>query len=153
MRRDQGSSLLWLGVAVLICIGSLQLSLGTFNNPGPGFFPFGAGLILGILAAVVFVQPRRAASSSKGNRESVLVSPGAGKKIVLTTVALLAYVVGMEYLGFLISTFIFLAFVLRTIEPQRWGVVILESLLASGICYFVFQIWLQVELPRGIFQI
>jgi len=153
MRRDQGSSLLWLGVAVLICIGSLQLSLGTFNNPGPGFFPFGAGLILGILAAVVFVQARRAASSSKGNRESVLVSPGAGKKIVLTTVALLAYVVGMEYLGFLISTFIFLAFVLRTIEPQRWGVVILESLLASGICYFVFQIWLQVELPRGIFQI
>lgn len=153
MRRDEGSSLLWLGIAVLICIGSLRLSLGSFNNPGPGFFPFGAGLILGILAAVVFVQARRAASSTGENKKSILISPGGVKKIALTTLALLAYVVGMEYLGFLISTFFFLAFLLRIIEPQRWGVVILESLLASGICYFVFQIWLRVELPRGIFQI
>jgi hypothetical protein len=75
------------------------------------------------------------------------------KKIVLTTLALLAYVAGMEYLGFLISTFFFLAFLLRTIEPQRWGLVILESLLASGVSYFVFEIWLQAQLPKGIFQI
>ena len=153
MRRGEGSSLLWLGIAVLICIGSLRLSLGSFNNPGPGFFPFGAGLILGMLSAVVFIQTRRAASSTGEDKKSVLISPGAGKKIVLTTVALLAYVVGMEYLGFLVSTFFFLAFLLRVIEPQRWGVVLLESLLASGMCYFIFQIWLRVELPRGIFQI
>ena len=151
--KDEGSSLLWLGVAVIICIGSLRLSLGSFNNPGPGFFPFVAGLVLGVLAAVVYVQARRAASSTKENKKPVLISPGGVKKIVLTTVALLAYVVGMEYLGFLISTFIFFAFLLRSIEPQRWSVVILESLLASGVCYFIFQIWLRVELPRGIFQI
>ena len=153
MRRDEGSSLLWLGVAVLICIGSLQLSLGSVNNPGPGFFPFGAGLILGILSAVVFIQTRRAASPVKEGQSSVSTSPASARKIFLATVALLAYAVGMEYLGFLISTFVFLAFLLRMIEPQRWSVVLLESFLASGICYFIFQVWLRVELPRGIFQI
>jgi putative tricarboxylic transport membrane protein len=151
MSKEEGSSLVWLGLAVLICIGSLRLSLGSFQNPGPGFFPFIAGLVLGVLAAMVYFQARRAASSAKENKGPLWTNPGGVKKIVLTTLALLAYVVGMEYLGFLISTFIFLAFLLRTIEPQRWGLVILESLLASGISYFVFEIWLQAQLPRGIF--
>jgi drug/metabolite transporter (DMT)-like permease len=73
------------------------------------------------------------------------------KKVVLTTIALLVYAIGMGYLGFLISTFIFFVFLLRTIEPQRWGLVILESLLASGISYVIFEIWLQAQLPRGFF--
>ena len=75
------------------------------------------------------------------------------KKIVLTVIALLAYATTMDYLGFLVSTFFFSFFLLRMIEPQRWGVVILESLLASGVSYLIFEIWLQAQLPRGIFQI
>ena len=110
MRKEEGSSLVWLGLAVLICIGSLRLSLGSFHNPGPGFFPFIAGLVLGILAAMVYFQARRAASSAKENKKPILTSPGGVKKVVLTTIALLVYVVGMEYLGFLISTFIFFSF-------------------------------------------
>jgi putative tricarboxylic transport membrane protein len=151
MSKEEGSSLVWLGLAIVICIGSLRLSLGSFQNPGPGFFPFIAGLVLGVLAAMVYFQARRAASSSKESKGPLWASPGGAKKIVLTTLALLAYAAGMEHLGFLISTFIFLAFLLRIIEPQRWGLVILESLLASGISYFIFEIWLQAQLPRGIF--
>jgi hypothetical protein len=45
------------------------------------------------------------------------------------------------------------AIALRTIEPQRWGLVILEALLASGISYLVFEIWLQAQLPRGVFPL
>ena len=71
--------------------------------------------------------------------------------MVFTTLALLAYGFGMDYLGFLVSTFIFLVFLLRMIEPQRWSLVLLESALASGISYLVFDIWLQAQLPKGIF--
>ena len=151
MSKEQGSSLVWLGLAVIICIGSLRLSLGSFQNPGPGFFPFIAGLVVGVLAATVYFQARREAASAKETKAPLWTNPGGVKKAVLTTIALLVYGVGMDYLGFLISTFIFFVFLLRTIEPQRWGLVILESLLASGISYFIFEIWLQAQLPRGIF--
>jgi len=150
MRKEEGSSLVWLGLAVLICIGSLRLSLGSFQNPGPGFFPFIAGLVLGTLAATVFFQARRAAAGARETSKPLWTSPSGVKKVVLTTMVLLGYALSMNYLGFLISTFLFLTFLLRTIEPQRWGMVILESLLASGISYLVFEIWLQAQLPRGI---
>ena len=68
--RDEGSSLVWLGVAVLICIGSLRLSLGSVHNPGPGFFPFVARLIMGILSAMVYVQARRAGFFRQGKAGS-----------------------------------------------------------------------------------
>jgi len=150
MSKEAGSSLVWLGMAVLICIGSLRLSLGTFQNPGPGFFPFLAGLVLGGLAAATYFQARRSASSAKETKR-LWTTPGGVKKVVLTTVALLVYAIGMVYLGFLISTFIFFVFLLRTIEPQRWGLVIIESLLASGLSYLVFEVWLRAQLPGGFF--
>jgi len=151
MSKEEGSSLVWLGLAIIICIASLRLSLGNFQNPGPGFFPFIAGSVLGILAAVVFFQARRAASSTQEAKRPLWTNQGGMKKIVLMTLSLLAYTVGMEYLGFVISTFIFLVLILRIIERQRWGLVILESVLASGLSYLIFEIWLQAQLPRGIF--
>ena len=149
MSKEEGSSLVWLGLAIIICIGSLRLSLGSFQNPGPGFFPFIVGLVLGVLAAVVYFQARRAASSTKETEQPLWANSSGVKKVVLTTIALLVYAVSMNYLGFLVSTFIFFIFLLRTIEPQRWGLVILESLLASGVSYTIFEIWLQAQLPRG----
>jgi putative tricarboxylic transport membrane protein len=152
MSREEGSSLVWLGIAILICIGSLRLSLGSFRNPGPGFFPFIAGLIVAVMALAIHLQSRRKASA-KETQEPLWADKKRIQKMVFTTLALLAYGVGMDYLGFLVSTFLFLAFLLRMIEPQRWSLVLLESALASGISYLIFDIWLQAQLPKGIFQI
>jgi putative tricarboxylic transport membrane protein len=151
MSKEEGSSLVWLGLAILICIGSLRLSLGSFQNPGPGFFPFVAGLVLGVLAIAVYFQARRGAASAKETNQPLWTNSSGVKKVVLTTIALLVYAISVNYMGFLISTFIFFIFLLRTIEPQRWSLVILESLLASGISYCIFEIWLQAQLPRGFF--
>jgi hypothetical protein len=54
--KDRVSSLLFLAVAIGICIGSIRLSLGDFHRPGPGFFSFFVGAILGLLSAIVFWQ-------------------------------------------------------------------------------------------------
>jgi putative tricarboxylic transport membrane protein len=152
MTREKWSSLVWLGIAIYICAGSLSLSLGSFHNPGPGFLSFYAGLILGGLALVVHLQSRKA-PAAKREPEPIWSNRPRGWKMVLAVVALLVYAVGMNYLGFLISTFIFLAFLLKVIEPQRWSVALLGSLAASGAFYLVFEMGLQSQLPKGPFQI
>jgi putative tricarboxylic transport membrane protein len=152
MTREKWSSLVWLGIAIYICAGSLSLSLGSFHNPGPGFLSFYAGLILGGLALVVHLQSRKA-PSAKREPEPIWRNRQRGWKMVLTVLALLVYALGMNYLGFLISTFIFLAFLLRVIEPQRWSVALLGSLAASGVFYLVFEMGLQSQLPKGLFPI
>ncbi len=154
MEREKWSSLVWLGVGVWICIASLMLSLGSFQHPGPGFLSFFAGLIMTVLALIVHLQSRKTHPGQKQKKsEPIWADRRKGWKMVLTVVALLVYAVAMNYLGFLISTFIFLAFLLRVIEPQRWSVAILGSALASAVFYSLFEIGLQSQLPRGILRI
>jgi len=152
MERDKWSSLVWLGIAILICVGSLKLSLGEFHNPGPGFLSFYSGLILGVLALVIHLQSRKARTTPKRDKP-IWANRQKGFKMVLTVLALLAYAVIMNYLGFLVSTFIFLAFLLRVIEPQRWPVALFGSLVASLAFYFLFELGLQSQLPKGPFQV
>ena len=48
------SNLFLLGFAVLILSLSLKLGIGNFRNPGPGFVPFLASLLLLSLSSVDF---------------------------------------------------------------------------------------------------
>jgi putative tricarboxylic transport membrane protein len=154
MEREKWSSLFWLGMGIFICIGSLKLSLGQFRNPGPGFLSFFAGLVITGLALVVHFQSRkRRPGRAKEESEPIWSDPKKGMKIVMTVVALLVYAVVMNYLGFLISTFLFLAFILKTIEPQRWSVTLIGSLITSAAFYVIFEIGLQSQLPKGLLQI
>jgi len=154
MEREKWSSLVWLGVGIWICIASLMLSLGEFHNPGPGFLSFFAGLIMAGLAIVVHLQSRKTHAGTKKERpEPIWVDRGKGIKMVLTVAALLFYAVAMNYLGFLISTFLFLAFLLKVIEPQRWSVALLGSLVASAAFYGIFELGLQSQLPKGILRL
>ena len=154
MEREKWSSLVWLGVGIFICIGSLRLSLGEFHNPGPGFLSFFAGLVITGLALVVYLQSRKKRpGTAKKEPEPIWSDPKKGMKIVMTVAALLVYAVVMNYLGFLISTFLFLAFILKTIEPQRWSVTLIGSLIASAAFYAIFEIGLQSQLPKGLLQI
>ena len=151
MNKDEPSSLFWLGIAGFICIGALRLPLGSFHNPGPGFLPFITGTILGALSFLLFLQSRQGTASAWSPKQ-IWPNPAKSKKMVLAIFALLAYAVGMEYLGFLPSTIIFLAFLLKVIEPQRWSVVVFGSLAAAIGSYLIFECWLQSQLPKGLFE-
>ncbi len=151
MSREQGAALVWLAIAIIICVSSYRLVLGSFHNPGPGLYPFLAGAIMGVACLVYLAELRGTASGKKG--KPLWEDWRRLSKMGIAVFVLLAYAVGMNYLGFLISTLLFLIILLRTIGNQRWSVVILESLLASGISHLLFQVWLRADLPKGIFQI
>jgi len=151
MNRESWGGVAWVFLGVLICLGSVKLSLGNFRNPGPGFLPFITGAILTGLALVVFLQSRRTGQGNK-ERKPFLADKTKGLKAVLTLIGLLAYAVGMEYLGFLLSTTFFLAFLLGVVEPQKWYIVVLGSILSSVASYTLFEILLKSPLPKGFFE-
>jgi putative tricarboxylic transport membrane protein len=152
MGRDKWSSLFWVGMGLVICFFSVRLSLGTLRNPGPGFLPFATGALLAGLSLIYHLQSRRAVSGEE-KAQPIWKEKDRGIKMVLTVFALLVYAWTMEYAGFLISTFFFLAFLLRFIEPQRWSVVLLGALLTSSVSFLIFEVLLQCQLPRGPFQV
>jgi hypothetical protein len=147
--RERISSLVWFAVGIGICIGSVRFSLGNLHKPGPGFFPFLAGSILGALALVLFFQSFK--KPTRGENKDFWINPKRRSKVIYVIGALFFYFVAISYMGFFISTLIFTGFILRAIAPQRWIVVISVSILSTLLSYGIFKCWLGVPLPEGIF--
>jgi putative tricarboxylic transport membrane protein len=148
-RHDQISSLTLLVIAICMCIGSIRLTVGTVANPGPGFFPLLSGAVLGIFSLVLLVQSFK----KRGQDENKPFWPSVwgGWKIFWVLLVLFAYVFGMNYVGFFLGTILFLGFLLRGMGHQKWLLTIIASLLGAIISYGIFQSWLDVQLPHGVF--
>ncbi len=145
--RDRMGAGILIAAAVGICYGSVRLTLGGFHSPGPGFFSFLAGIVLGLLSLISFVQSFKEMPGDE--RKPFWPNPRRTFKMAFVFAALILYVVVMEYLGFCLTTFLFLGVLLRAIEPQRWSVVFSTSILGVLVSYGVFQYWLDMQLPRG----
>ncbi len=146
--RERMSSLFWLLMAIFICFGSVKLSVGDFHKPGPGFFSLWSGVILGTLSFLVFLQSFKGVS--KDERKVFWPNPQRGLKMIYTIILLTLYAIGMNYLGFLFSTLLFLGCLLKIIEPQRWLTVFVWSILGTIGSYGIFKYWLEVQFPVGI---
>ena len=55
-QRDFVSGLLFLVVGVAFAWGATEYSFGTSARPGPGYFPFGLGILLALLGALVLFK-------------------------------------------------------------------------------------------------
>ena len=150
-RLDQWNSVIFLVISVIICVASLRLQYGNVHNPGPGFLPLWLGILLGILSVVLLIN---ATLQKQGILlKEVLNEKIRWKKVLFVLICLIAYGALMGYLGFLVSTFLFLFILLRFIDRVRWWPVILWSLVGSCGSYFIFEIWMKLRLPKGILGI
>ncbi len=159
-RREQWLSIFWTVLGLAICFGAYRLSLGSPNDPGPGMFSFIAGAALTLLSLIQWINVAlarsRAQALSSETQLSQTVEPlfanrrGAIKAAVIV-VALLVYSLSMEHLGFILSTSLFIGFLLWLVEPQRWYVIVFGSVLSSLTTYLVFKVWLDTALPVGLF--
>lgn len=143
-------SAFWLMVGFLICEESWRINLGEFRNPGPGFLPFGAGLILGGLALVLLVKTLGGKSSGD---KAFRVERSRWPKVSMTLASIFVYGFLLEPLGFLLMTFLVMGFLFRVIEPQRWRTVIAGAFFSAVGAYLIFEAWLKVELPKGFLGI
>lgn len=144
--NDQRSSIFWLAIGLAIALYSMKYGLGKFSSPGPGFMPFLSGLALAGLSLVVFLQ-----QLSKGSREKLkdLWVNKNWSTIIMVMGALVLYTVFFKTLGFLLDTFLLIAFLLRVMEPLSWKKVLAGAVGAAIGSYAVFQLWLEAQLPKG----
>lgn len=136
----------WVAVGLLACYGASRLGLGSVAEPGAGFIFFWSGLVLIILSLIVFADAVR--SSEDTVREMPEIN---WPKIALVLFSLLLYAFFLERLGFILTTFALMSFLLGCIEGTGW----LRSLGIAGAAvltsYAMFELWLKIRLPKGIF--
>lgn len=134
-------------VSAMTVFLSSKLPFGSFATPGAGFLPFSVGVLMFLLSLILFIQ-----SFSKGEEgRKTLWAKGGSGRVLLILLSLVLYGLFLEKLGFILTTFLLMGFLLLAIGKVRKPIVILLSLVSSLGCYGVFQVWLNVQLPRGIF--
>jgi hypothetical protein len=55
-QRDFWAGLLFIGVGVAFAWGSTNYSMGASARPGPGYFPFGLGVLMALLGGLVMFK-------------------------------------------------------------------------------------------------
>ncbi len=70
-------------------------------------------------------------------------------QLVLFTILIVIYMMALEYLGFLLSSYLFLAASMRLLGSQKMGLNLLVSLGVLAAIFIVFQTAFSVVLPEG----
>lgn len=141
------ANLFWLLFSLFICVESYRLKLGAINNPGPGFFPFSAGLVMLILSLVgLFQSDRKKNEAEKAPRQG----PLRWWNIVIILAAVIAYAFSLEKIGFLVNTFLFMCLLLKVVEPQTWKTAIMGGLITAVAANLIFNVVFQAQIPSGI---
>jgi hypothetical protein len=131
-----------------VCIGGLKLGFGSFQQPQAGFMPFFAGLLLGFLALLDLASGFMDRWKEE-KEDKTIWSEINWRKLILTMGILFVYTFLSSTLGFVIGTILLFLFLFRLMEPRPWWIILLASLTTTGLFYFVFQIGLESQLPRG----
>lgn len=147
-RYDSVSSVVWFVVGLgIISWSLLTLEVGTLRSPKGGWFPLVSGAMICILSMIVFIQAQRKKQEATGER---LYEEGSGGAIFGTIGILIVYALALERLGFVVTTFLVMAFIFIRIARASWLAGVIESTITTGICYYVFHFLLRIPLPKGL---
>lgn len=143
---DTYGALFWVALGLLVCYGANRLGLGSVTDPGSGFIFFWSGLILAFLSLALFADSLRGVSE-----EAQEVEGTNWAKIVLVLVSLVLYALFLERLGFVLTTFLLLSFLLGISEGKNWPRALGVATAAALGSFAIFELWLKIRLPKGIF--
>lgn len=123
---------------------------------GPAVYPRVVLSVMALLSVVLLVLDLRAMRQRLAAEADAAPSaaPAANYGLVLATfIEFGLYIALLPAIGFRIATFLFVLALQVTLEwprsPRRWALVAIVALATAAICYFVFEGYLSVLLPRG----
>ena len=117
-----------------------------------GSYPMAAAATMLVCALIVAVRAARAEDEPRPGAETVTgaffrrIAPPV---VLTTTAAIFVYMLTLEWLGFIVSSYLFLVVAMRLLGGKRLGLNLLVSGLALAVIYVVFDTAFSVVLPTG----
>jgi putative tricarboxylic transport membrane protein len=142
------AAVFFLMVGCFFAVYARRVEIGTFTEPGPGFLPFWAGLTLTAMSVALLLGSYRKQIAQA--RPSFFPRSDSWKRVLATFLSLILYNVLLTPLGFTLTTFLFLLFLVKWIFPQTWRRTLLVSILGSLGARLLFIHFLETQLPKGI---
>jgi hypothetical protein len=125
-------------------------NIGTFHYPGPGFLPFWSAVGLGVLSILLVVK-----SSLTRGGVGEIGDDWKGKKWrngIWLIISLFIYAILLPRLGYIITTFGLMTYHFGLVGKTKLWIQVLGGLIVALLTYIIFGVWLQLQLPAGVFS-
>jgi len=157
LTKNLAAGLISLVLGVVYLFMTLRLPDVSIGDPlGPKLFPIIVGIGAMLCGVLLIAVETRAAKGGRQRAEEETAAERSARralyvKIGLTILAGVVYGFMLDTVGYLISTFVFMAFLMCLVNTIRRVVEnIVISLGFSVVTYVLFATIFQVSLPRGI---
>jgi hypothetical protein len=97
-QKDFWSGLMFVATGLGFAAGATNYSFGTSARPGPGYFPFGLGILLAVLGALVLFK-----SLTLETEGGDPVGAIPWRPLILITLSVVLFGVALPYLGMIIA--------------------------------------------------
>ena len=97
-QKDFWSGLMFIVMGIAFAWGATAYSMGSAARPGPGYFPFGLGILLAILGAAVLFQ-----SLTVDTPDGDPIEKFAWRPMIVITLSLIVFGLALPKLGMIIS--------------------------------------------------
>lgn len=141
-QRDFFSGLLLIFVGAAFAIGATGYNFGAAVRPGPGYFPFGLGIILAILGVIVFVT-----SFVRRCTDGDPIGAIPWRPLLCVVGAIVFFAIGLPRLGFVIAFPLMIVLTSYASTEFTWKGALLTALVLTIASYLIFIFGLQLNIP------
>ena len=141
-QKDFWSGLMFIVIGIAFAWGAMSYNFGSSARPGPGFFPFGLGVLMAILGATVLFK-----ALVIETEDGELIGPWAFRPllIVMASVALFGFT--LPLLGMAVALPILIVMVSLAGDEFHWKDAIISVLVLTVGSWFIFLYGLKLVIP------
>ena len=141
-QKDFVSGILLVIVGAAFAVGATNYSFGVAVRPGPGYFPFGLGIILALLGVVVLFSAFK--QERKGGDP---IGKIPWRPLLCVVGAIVFFGFFLHRLGFVISFPIMIVLTAAGSNEFTWKDALLNAAILTVMSYAIFIYGLQLTIP------
>ena len=160
MKRDEiVANVVFIAFFIFMLINSLRLhEIRRFGEVGSGFWPIlilSTATLLSIILLVSTLikylnEKKKASVEASISKEALVDLKSRRRKFALSVILLFIYVIIMPWIGFVLSTLIYVLAFILALEERRKYVLIISPVLVTALIVIIFAKFIVIPFPRGV---
>jgi hypothetical protein len=141
-QKDFWAGLMFLAVGIAFAVGSRSYNFGSSPKPGPGYFPFGLGVLLALLGVFILFE-----SLTVETEDGEPIGAWAWRPLVVVVTSIVVFGLMLPKLGLALSLPVLIA--LTTLAGKEFHLkdVVLNSIVLTVGCWAIFIVGLKLTIP------
>jgi hypothetical protein len=141
-QKDFWSGLMFIVVGGAFAIGALNYSFGSSARPGPAYFPFGLGLLLAILGAMILFE-----ALTIETEDGEPIGKFAWRPLLIILGAVLLFGFMLPRAGMVISLPVLVLISAYASDEHTWVGTIINAAILTVMSWLVFIVGLKLTIP------